>query len=58
MSKNIRTWQPSLGDFTWYSVNTFCGNCCKHSHAWVKKGVRKKGLTIVCDNCGCTIKLP
>ncbi len=48
---------PKLGDINWYSVRTHCTNCNDHDYAYVKKGVRKAGLTIKCDKCGCTIEL-
>lgn len=40
-----------------YEVKTYCQNCLEHSAVRVKKGVKRFGLTITCENCGCQINL-
>lgn len=56
--KNVTTEAPKLDDcLKWYSVNTYCGNCNKHDYAYVRKGVKKKGLSVVCNTCGCKVNL-
>lgn len=41
----------------YYTVHIYCGNCEKHDEVYVKKGVRKAGLSVKCENCNCTVKL-
>lgn len=46
---------PKTGNY--YSIRTYCTNCGKHDYVYIKTGVRKAGLTIPCDKCGCEITL-
>lgn len=41
----------------YYGVHIYCSNCGEHDQVWVKKGVRKNGLSVKCENCKCVVKL-
>lgn len=54
----VRKDEPSIDQFDhWYSTTTYCGNCGDHDYAYVRKGVKKKGLSVTCDKCGCQVDL-
>lgn len=39
----------------YYSHSFYCDNCGKDNTRYILKGVRAKGLSTICSNCGCEI---
>jgi predicted RNA-binding Zn-ribbon protein involved in translation (DUF1610 family) len=56
-SETVRPQPLYYEDWTrhYYGVDFYCDNCGKHNHRLVRMGVRSKGLTTKCDNCGCDV---
>lgn len=41
----------------YYGLTATCDNCFERNSAYIKKGERKDGYSVECDNCGCIVSL-
>lgn len=56
-TKILRESPPLQICVDYYFAQAWCSNCEERNFCYVLKGTLRKGLTIICDKCGCDVPL-
>jgi hypothetical protein len=44
-------------EFTWYEQSSECDNCLRKTLVYIRRGVRRSGLSFTCPCCACKVRM-